>query len=260
MTGLVPLGVLIATTRALKGATLAGANVIESPLDPIETVLDKFDGQPVIAVYVGNEKHEIRSGALALLRGDKELQITVQIFLPEECTVSFEGQEFSLDTRGSGIEIAFATIWRQCSRALLMGGGVWPLLWQRFVSRITSIVTEPFLLEIGKVRIAAREITISCMTADEPEFGSPPEYLWADFVAALQAEADYGPAIADLVAFEIAAPAGLPSWQILRGWAGLSVETANALGVGALPGGEAEPPVTRLTVRTPRGDLVEYPE
>jgi hypothetical protein len=184
----------------------------------------------------------------------------MQIFLPEECQVSVDGQVFSLDTRGRGIEIAFATIWRQCSRALLMGSGTWPLLWQCFISRITSIVTEPFLLEIGKVRIAAREITISCIAANEPEFGSPPEYLWADFVAALRAEADYGPAIADLVAFEISAPTGLPSWQIARGLAGLSVEAANALGVGALPGGEAEPPVTRLTVQTPRGDLVVYPE
>lgn len=260
MTGLVPLGVLIATTCALKRATLAGGNVIESPLDPIEAVLDTFAGQPVIAVYVGNEKQQIHSGALALLRGDKVIQITLQIFLPEECAVIVEGQEFRLDTRGRGIEVAFATIWRQCARALLMGSAAWPLLWQRFVFRVTSIETEPFLLEIGKTRVAAREITISCTTADEPEFGSPPEYLWADFIAALRAEADYGPAIADLIAFEIAAPSGLPSWQIARGLAGLSVEAANALGVGALPGGEAEPPVTRLTVQTPRGDLVVYPE
>lgn len=260
MTGLVSLGVLIATTHALKGATLVGSNVIESPLDPIEAVLDKFSGQPVIAVYVSSEKQEIISGSFALLRGDKDLHITIQIFLPEECVVSLDGRVFSLDTRSRGIEVAFATIWRQCSRALLMGDGAWTLLWQRFISRITSIVTEPFLLEIGKVRVAAREITISCSTVDEPRFGSPPEYVWADFVTALRSEAEYGPAIADLVAFEIAAPSGLPNWQIARGLVGLSDEAANALGVGAVPGAEAEPPVAGVTITTPRGDLLVYRE
>jgi hypothetical protein len=51
----------------------------------------------------------------------------------------------------------------------------------------------------------------------------------------------------------------LPPWQIIQRQFGQTRAVMDAVGLGALPGGEAEPAVSQITLGTERGDLVETP-
>ena len=56
MSGLVPFAILVATARAIQGATAVGDNVLLAPLDAVEAVMDKGGAEPVIAVYASHER------------------------------------------------------------------------------------------------------------------------------------------------------------------------------------------------------------
>lgn len=235
MSGLIPFAVLASTVCALRGATLVGTNVVEAPLDALEDVLGQFDGRPLLTVLVGHGEKDIEGREI--LRGDHKLELAIQAYLPERCTVDVDGSPVVLDTRGKGIEIAFSAIWRQVTRALLVSDGPWAEIWRQFVLQTPRADSQAFLLQLGETRIAAREFVLTCDTLYEPPFGAPPAGVWADFIAGLRGVEDYGDAIADLIAFEIEAPEGLPSWRAIQASLGLTNEAIGAMGLAPFPDG-----------------------
>lgn len=245
MSGLVPFAVLVCTVNALKGQTAVGDLVIEAPIDTVEAVTKTEGTKPVIAVYVGNEDHKLEGRRM--LEGSKRLEIALQIFLPESMRLKLEdGRTIKLDTRGLGAEVVFASLMRQIQRALQAETSPWGERWVRFVQEIHEIVTEPFLFEMpsGKVRGFAREVTIICDTADEPEYGVEPYPFWADFLEGLAALPDYGADVAALIESEIRSPAGLPAWRVAAASEGVPAASAALLGFGpADPTETGEPPV-----------------
>lgn len=238
MTGLVPFGVLVSTVYALRGATVVGDLVMAAPLDPTEPVTRSEGTQPVIAVYVGNEDQKMEGREI--LSGHRRLELSLQIFLPEATQVVINGQPVALDTRGPGSEVVFAALIRQIMRALQDTSTDWGRRWGCFICSVHEIVTQPFLFEMpGKFRGFAREVTIICETADEPEYGAEPYPFWLDFIAGLRGLPGYGDPVADLLLAELTATNGLPSWGLQAASMGDAVADAPTLGFGP-PG----PPVT----------------
>lgn len=254
MIGYTALAALVSATGAFREAMPEGTRVFTAPVDPVEDLLREGAPAPVIAVYVGHSTRRIEGRRIQ--RGAGRIDLRVQIFLPERMDFRLSAVSAVLDTRGLGAPIGFAGLWHLCKYALTEGTGTWSRIWADIVEDIPEETSEPYLVEVGEIRYAACEIVLTCTTGFEPPFGEPPSGVWADLIEALRTASDYGPEVADLLARQIGANGGLPSWRIEQMAAGLAPDEALALGLGALPGGEAEPPVTRLTVETPRGPIV----
>jgi hypothetical protein len=231
MAGLVPFAMLVSTVRTLRGATVVGDQITESPIEENEALFDPKGARPVIAVYVGNADMTPQGGR-DMLESKTRQEIAFQIYLPESCKIEIDGSPVKLDTRGRAAEVVFASIWRQIMRALQDNTTPWSMAWNTFVCSIHQIVTHPFEFEIpGKVRGAAREIVMIVETADEPEYGLAEPYdYWQRFLDLLAAEKDYGPQIASLLRADICGSEALPSWRISQTSLGYSLEAARALG------------------------------
>ena len=218
----------IIISSALRGKTLAGDKVFDSPQDPVD-VLEKG---ATIAIYSGESRSP--GDGRSLLGIDQVVDLSVHLHLPDAAEMD-AGTGVLFATRKSS-EAIFDIMWRQVTRALLLDDDPWPTLFRRFVNKISDLEARPFLIEskMEKIRFQAREVVFAADLIYEPDFGPIDEGSpWATLLALMSADPELA-ALADLLQQQIEAPDGTPSWQTLKAALGYTVEDMQAMGLAPL--------------------------
>jgi hypothetical protein len=244
---LVAFAARIAAVRVLRAALPAAFIVVDSPVDPIDS-LEANPAAALVAVYTGQGDNKLDGGAF--FAGEPRLNLDLQVFLPQQMVFSYTDahgapQTVTLDTRGEGSETALDLIERMIARALAVKADVWSDLFGRFIQTIERVVSSSYLVETAKVKAPAREIRMVCETLQEPIPGAALTGVWSELLTAMQADATPGvsniAALAPWIAAEIAAPAGLSQTEVDRIFLGLSRYAMQMIDLG--PGDNSTPAV-----------------
>lgn len=233
---LVALALRVATVQALKGRTIAGSRVIDSPLEPLDEAASD-ERAPFIAVFIDRE--DSRPDVRNLLTSEtRSFEIVLHVFLPERVEIEMDGQSLTFDTGDTGGELVQNLVGRQIVRALQASTGPWPDLWRRFVVKIERYLSRPYLVEISpNVRLSAREVQLTVLALDEPDFGVGVHEPWGDLLAALREEgsADLA-ALADVLEMELTEPGDLPDWRRVMAALNVNRDTVARMGLAPLDG------------------------
>jgi hypothetical protein len=221
MSGLTAFALGFSAARAIRGRTLAGANILFEPTAPLDVTT------PTICVYAGRGRADV-AGA-DLLNGAADARLRFEFFLP--ASVSFGGVTFDAEASQA---LLFALLWRQVETALLTDQTPWAEIWRRIRLRIHAMDSARDLFETDKgQKIPCGIVELHCETLAEPPIGEAACGFWADLVAAMRADGPELASLADLFASQIlAAPEPLPQWQVLMGLLGATADEVQTIGLG----------------------------
>ena len=228
------------TIEALRGQTLAGDAIEDSPIDPVSLAVGAT--APLIAVFSDTEMLHAqgRSFLESIHDQDQEhphtVDVTLHVFLPPNPAVPMPGQpDVMLDARESGAAFAVDLLYRQITRALLLNDTVWADLWRRAVNSVVFVEAKAYVVQTEKgVRIPAREIAMRLDVLDEPMFGGDASDFWPAFIAAAAASddvLDYAPILTAAIQGD-----ALPEWRATAALLGIRPEDAALLGLAPLGG------------------------
>jgi hypothetical protein len=217
---------IITTARKLiTGATWAGTNVEESPIDPVDGLVNKAaEGEvlPYIAVYIERMTAKDDGGA-----GDADLK--VYIYLPPNRVKMPDGEAFSPSRKNSGMTLNIIT--RQVENALAKTVEPWSEIWRKLVLSIGDRTYRQILIEHESgVRVPAVELSLALTVLREPEIGSPLSQTYQLLDAALRANGDE--AVADVFKAAIENPADLESYQDAAMQLHMTSAAIEGLGIG----------------------------
>lgn len=256
---LVAFALRACTVRALRGATLAGANVFDSPVDPSDIAAKA--ATPTIFVFSDNE-HLEGIGTRGLSAGNRTVDLSLLIVLPPEFSATLGGTTVSFNGRGAGSATGIDIIFRQIERALIDESSIWSALWCRLVSKVESVDAHAYVLPVGSndkpTHLPARALMICVEPIDSPEMGHAPQEVWADFVAAMATDSSLAP-LAPLISAAIQGDA-LPQWRTEALSLGDTADDAQSSGYAALGGDPTDDivPMTQGTVDSGESDeLIE---
>lgn len=250
---LIAFAIRTCTVRALRGATLAGAAVFDSPVDPSDLATKATT--PTIFIYSDAERVE-DLGTRDLLAGQRTVDLTLLIVLPATFKATVNGASVEFQDGKAGAATAIDIVYRQIERALIAEESVWSRLWCVFVDRIETIHSHAYVLPVGsagkQLHLPARGITLSVQTINSPPIGSAPDGVWAELVSAMETAPGLGP-LAPLIAGAMEGTA-LPQWRVDALEVGDTVEDSQFVGDAPLDGSLSDPvPMSEATVdvRTP---------
>ncbi|WP_298959049.1 hypothetical protein [uncultured Methylobacterium sp.] len=250
---LVGLAIRTCLKRALLDATFAEERVYDSLITPLDELA--FEGtKPLIVVSVDDD--ERRAAKESPRRLDRYLDVVIEMTLAGGIEVVEGEARVLVPHTDAGLELTLDVMAWQVRHALKDPTNPWAELYRTFRGSVRGMVTRRGASTEKGVRFAARQIIITLDPLLDPERGrgAPPE-PWDRLLAKMAADdelAAYAPVLAALLSGST-----LPPWQVLQAQLGQTRDVMAALGYDALPGAEAEPPATRLTIDTPRGPLVE---
>ncbi len=235
------------TVCALRGRTLAGAAVYDSPVDMAGMVEEA--ATPSIFVFSDMERLEGLS-TRDLIAGDNTIDLALMIVLPTVFEATIGGATVEFEDGAAGAAVAIDLIYRQVQRALMDEASVWSRLWNVFVASVHEVEAHAYVLPVGKGnvqrKLPARAIRLVIQPLREPPFGAEPRDVWAELVAALQTDPGYAP-LAPLLAGAIQGDA-LPGWRVDALEVGDTAADAIAMGYGPLGGGAMDPLVPAVEV------------
>lgn len=250
------------TVRALRGATLAGASVYDSPVDPSD--LAGKASRPTIFVY-SDAEHVEDFDTRDLLAGQRTVDLSLLIVLPATLEATVNGATVEFQDGKAGAAAAIDIVYRQIERALVAEETTWSQLWCTLVSRIESIHSHAYVLPVGptgkQLHLPARGVTISVRTLQSPALGrEADEWFWAPFVTAMQGDPGLSP-LAPLIAGAMEGTV-LPQWRVDALDVGDTVRDAIVMGYGPLGGTATDPlvPMAEVTVRetVPGAESAEF--
>lgn len=244
---LLDLAARLATVMALKGQTLVGDMVLDEPLDPLSDALDG-SGQGIIAVYSNLTIAKVAQNDL--LNANRDLEVTVQIYLPDRVSVDVGGLLVAIDTRNSGAKTVMDIIERQIERVFLVGQSSWARLRRELQFSLSEVRAQSFVVETkSEMKIAAREIVFKMDTISEPGFGAPLLGPFKTFVDLLDLHPHLS-AISSYVRSEITSPDDAPDWMRAQGDLGALFSVPASIGISAPLSSQPEdmPPVSEIVV------------
>ncbi len=226
MAGLAGYATLLTATRALRGKTYAGNNVLMSPRGEIEIA------SPTICVYASHGEAKPRGRDLQAADGD--LTLRIELFAPEQFT-AVNGAATLTFTQADSAESMLGLWWFQCLRALLFEQDTWPALFRRFCLGFTRMVwqSDIFKKEDG-TKVVARVIELTCAILNEPSFASAPEDAWSELLDAMGTSTAETQTLGSFIAAELAAPSGAPQWRILAAQLGVTQDELMHIGDGPM--------------------------
>ncbi len=246
--------------RALRGRTLAGAAVYDSPVD----MADRAEKATTPSIFVFSDLERLTGlSTRDVFDGEHTVDLAMMIVLPAEFQATVGGATVTFDDRQAGAAAAIDIIYRQVERALLDESSVWSGLWVVLVAGIVEVEAHAYVLPVGKGavlrKLPARAIRIVIHPLQEPSFGAAPQDIWAEFVTAMAGDPGLAP-LAPIFAAAIEGDA-LPDWRVEALDNGDTVEDAIAMGYGPLGGGAGDDvvPMAQVTVREagPNGTEVD---
>lgn len=259
MSSLVALALQIAATGALLETMPAWVRVEMEPREPL-ALLDADGARKVLLCVFSGDEIVRAEGRRRWMTGARTIELAIQVLLPPRVVAKIGGVEVTIDVQRGGTTPLYATVHRLIERAVLAPApGSWgDLLDKIIVSFPEELQSMPGVAERpGKVGVPVMDYSIPVRTISEPPLGVSPPEPWPALVAKMRST----PAFAAMAPYVEAVIAGEPlaPWRAEQVRAGLTLQDAPALGVGALEGVEGTPEATRYTIDTPRGPLVVEP-
>lgn len=195
------LALRLATVRALRGRTLAGSNVLDSDIGPIDELASE-QPTPFIVVYTDDGAFHHGDRNLWQLAGDNrvesgtqqlviEIAITQRMKLVDDDGEPYEGA-VPLETN-PGLAFNVDLMERQIYAALMdpAPAAVWAAVWRHFVLAIDDHRTVLGTSKRDGVRFAGRQITLAVKLPDETRPGDSIEGpRWSAFFAAAETDED----------------------------------------------------------------------
>lgn len=223
MSGLSAYALGLTAARAVKYRTWADDRVYFETSAALDIVA------PAIAIYAGRGRSEVRDGDI--LNGVTDVRLRFEFWLPPQFTVS----GLVVDMTASQA-LPFALFWRQVETVLLTDLSPWAKLWRQFRLRIATIEyqRDPYETDKGQ-KLVVEIVELHIETLAEPAIGLPACGVWADLIAAMNADGQELSALGDLFAAQLqGSPEPLPSWQVDMGLLGTTDDAVQALDLGPL--------------------------
>ena len=240
-------GLRIATVRALRGKTFAGALVLDEPGDPVAGVIEGSSigeqATPLIAVFTNLNVAEIGHGSL-LVPSKGVVDLTIQVYLPPTVSASVGGNETSIKGRDGGGKFVVDIIERQVAAVLLADQSPWAVLARHFRFRVIEARSQSFVVksapeaDIG-VEIMAREIVLRVELIGDPSFGEEPSGHFATLLTMMESDTELSP-LAPVFRQAIAGPEGMQYHEIQAALMGVDLTVAHALGLTSAATGSTE--------------------
>jgi hypothetical protein len=248
---IIALAIRMSATRALEteGATLAGARVFDSAITPLDEMVSA-EPKPMIVVSTEDDSAEV--GGADWNSGGRSIQLVIETAMSQSVELpDGEGQGVLVPNTDAGLELTLAVLSRQISACLFgRGGGAWGVVFRKFVTGASEVVSRRGIQSKEGARIAARQTVYSISAMAEPPFDQP---VAADTpLGAFLAAAAADPQTASLAALirEVieGEPVGWPeTYSVAAMIAGLSDELGQAIGISALGGGADNTPIVEAT-------------
>ncbi len=228
----------ISAVRALRGETLAGTRVYDSMSQRLDNRIQS-ERQPIVSVYTDDHRDAI-AGRGDVLSTMPVVDLILEIAVSESVAVVVDGETLNqvvIPQTDAGMELILDLLERQCIAALTTGSGNWASIWRCLAANVSSRVSRRGVFDETGGRFAARQVTMSVDTLLDPVKGASfgDGAVWTRLVDMLESDPDLAP-VASLVKTELGVtPVADPA--LAAGMLGVDVETAEALGLGAMQGG-----------------------
>lgn len=244
----------IALQEALRGATLAGDNVLDSQFTALDLDADgnlRIDqDRPFISVYTDGGRIGAGNGFLSLFGDDPTVELVIEAGI--SAAMVEEDREkgitniigIGLPDTDANMEISLDLMMRQVADALVAPDNAWADLARELMGNVSSIERSRIGQKQNGTRVAAQEVRIMAGLLADPAKGADlTGTIYAKFLAALAASAD-----ARLhkikTAFETALAGAAVDWKLVQRELGLTDGQSVALGGRPLvPTGSDDPPV-----------------
>ncbi len=218
-------------TRLVRGQTLVGANVQNSPTDPLGDVLR--ENRMLITVYTSTMKRKITGRDLRGGAQGATMELVFQVYIPNGEQQPEDEDDSPLSMTGAGAAFLIERIQFEILRALQGQHNVWSELWAKLIVGYDDYDCRPILLQQdeGGPRIPCRETSLVCRHGGEPEFAKPLSGLWLELHDALVADNAEGVALAQQIKDTIESPVGLPDWRLLMANNAFSLNALRNIGL-----------------------------
>lgn len=234
--GLLSFALRQAVAKTLRGATLAGQRVYDSPIEPLdEVVKPNGEGRPLIAIYIHETKKTSIDGR-RLGQSQGEAELTIQVYSPHRVVLDVNGAP--VEIKGTGIAGILDFVERQIEAALVVSDGAWAKIFRRLVTSFSSATSTRLMVRVAEkddgVFIPLAEISYTLKTAWEPVYGEPMDQMWTEIVNAFKADPQFN-AMGHYMQALIELPADMNDWR--RAQAVLGATFGDMVNIGLTPPG-----------------------
>lgn len=236
--GLVAYALRTALQQMLKGKTAAGDHVLDSEIEPVDTVTKGLQ-QPLIAIYCADT--EMEPVGMGLMGRGSTATITIQIYAPSEIVITgAEDQEVRFEN--GAIALALDIMQYQILDEIVSSVEPWAEFFRKVALSASKVTTNAVLLQIeGGVTIPCREISVEVKTLAQPAPGRPLTGVWATFDTLLREGGDEMVALADVLKTVIETPADLADWRKMQALLGATVSGMYTIGLAPVFQTTSEP-------------------
>jgi len=220
----------IAAVRSLKGRTSVGNAVFDSAVEPFDGL--RNEGAPVIVVYCDNGKREVEGRELFGAR--QVIELSLDMFVARAVTVDAGEMEIQIPASDEGNELYLRSLAYELEKVLLADPSPWPELFRRLWFRASA---QDFcewdrgaIADKGRRQALLRAI-YRVEPVAEPMPGAEPEGVWADLLAAMEADFE----LADIARYwrQLIAGTIIPDWR--QAQVALGLTAAGIGGIGLTP-------------------------
>lgn len=248
----------VAVQEALRDATLAGDNVLDSQFTALDLDADGSlrtdQDRPFISVYTDGGRIGAGNGFLSMFGDDPTVELVI------EAGISAAMLEQDLETGVTNIigvglpdtdanmELTLDLMMRQVADALTAPNNLWADLARELLGNVTSIERSRIGQKQNGTRVAAQEIRITAGLLSDPVKGADlTGSIYAKFLAALTGSADVRLAKVRQ-AFQTALAGTAADWELLQRQLGLTDGQSEALGGRPLATAPGDAPATLQAV------------
>jgi hypothetical protein len=225
----------IAALRSLKGRTSAGGAVFDSAVEPFDALRDL--GAPVVVIYCDAGKRDVQGRDLFGAR--QVIDLAFDMFVAQAVTVDAGETEIRIPASDEGNEIYLRSLAYEVEKVLLSEQSTWPELfrglWFRASDRDLCEWDRGAIADRGRRQALLRAI-YKVETIADPTPGAEPEGVWADLLAAMEADEE----LSDLARYwrQLIAGTIVPEWR--QAQAALGLTRAGVRGIGVAPEDDTE--------------------
>ena len=242
----------VAMQEALRGATLAGDNVLDSQFTAIDTDADgnlrTDQNRPFISVYTDGGRINGGNGLLSLFADDATVELVIEMGIsaamleqnPENGELVIVG--LGLPDTDANMEMTLDLMMRQVADRLVMPGDIWCDLVRELLGNVTSVDRARIGQKQNGTRVALQEMRITAGILADPVQGADiAGSTYARFLAALAASDDERLHTVRL-AFESVLAGTAADWKLVQRELGLSDGQSLAMGNRPLVPEDGQPP------------------
>lgn len=219
--------------QAIRGRTLAGAKVLNSPMVSLKEMMDaNSDFSPVITVF--SSDHSNDTVGQDTQAGATKAILSFTCLVPPSARFTVDGREYEVKGQGPFAAAVSDIMVFQILQALRDSKNPWARLWSDMVPKIGRLSKSPPFLEVEEsIQVPSRMLTVEYTPLADPVAGRPLTATWQALYDLMMEDAGLR-VVAPLMKTAIEQPGEVPDWAYIVMQLGLSDAAATATGVRPL--------------------------